>query len=49
MFGRHSCTPAAIIATQPKQSCTNIKITARRSLQVKLTAPASQATPIAEF
>ena len=49
MFGRHSWTPAAIIATQPKQSCTNIKMTARRSLQRRLTSPASQATPIVEF
>ena len=49
MFGRHSWTPAAIIVTQPKQSCTNIRITARRSLQRTLTSPASQATPITEF
>ena len=48
-FGRQSCTPAAITAVHPKQSCMNIRITASLSLQVRLSSPASQAKPIGVF
>jgi hypothetical protein len=49
LFGRQSWTPAAITAIHPNASWMNIRITASLILQVRLTSPASQATPMTEF